>query len=133
MPVLYPVHPRTKNFIEQYGLKLSKNIRVIPPLGYLQMLAAEKNAAVILTDSGGVQKEAFFHHVPCVTMRRETEWIETVEAGWNILAGANPEKIKNAVRMFIDSPPLQAGISPYGEGNASDLILKSILEETGNV
>ena len=82
--VLYPIHPRTRKVLEKYNLHFSDKVKVVDPVGYFEMLVLEKNAALILTDSGGIQKEAFFYNVPCVTMRDETEWVETVELGFNI-------------------------------------------------
>ncbi len=97
--IIFPIHPRTKNRIREFGLEnyLTSNIRVIAPVGYLDMLELEKNAYAILTDSGGVQKEAFWLKVPCITLREETEWVETVKYKWNILVGANKDKILEAL------------------------------------
>jgi UDP-GlcNAc3NAcA epimerase len=99
--VVFPIHPRTRKMINYYGLSdllENNNVKVIDPVGYLDMLKLEKNAKAILTDSGGVQKEAFWLKVPCITLRDETEWIETVNLGWNRLVGSNVEKILEAVR-----------------------------------
>jgi UDP-N-acetylglucosamine 2-epimerase len=99
--VVFPIHPRTRKMINYYGLGdllENNNVKVIDPVGYLDMLKLEKNAKAILTDSGGVQKEAFWLKVPCITLRDETEWIETVNLGWNRLVGSNVEKILEAVR-----------------------------------
>jgi UDP-N-acetylglucosamine 2-epimerase len=99
--VVFPIHPRTRKMINYYGLDdllENNNVKVIDPVGYLDMLKLEKNAKAILTDSGGVQKEAFWLKVPCITLRDETEWIETVNLGWNRLVGSNVEKILEAVR-----------------------------------
>jgi len=97
-PVIFPIHPRTKNKIKEYNLEsLLKKIQVIDPVGYLDMINLEKNAKAILTDSGGIQKEAFWLKVPCITLRDETEWIETVETGWNTLVDCDPGKIARAV------------------------------------
>ena len=98
-PVIFPVHPRTKKKVEEYNLEfLIEKIQVIEPVGYLDMIQLEKNAKAILTDSGGVQKEAFWLRVPCITLRDETEWVETVRYGWNRLVGADKEKILDAVK-----------------------------------
>ncbi len=103
--VVVPLHPRTQKAISKIGVKISRRVQIIPPLSYLDMLIFEKNAAIILTDSGGVQKEAYFMGVPCVTLRDETEWVELVKEGWNKIAGTNPEKIVEAVKGFLRSPP----------------------------
>ena len=99
--VVFPIHPRTKKMINYYGLDdllENVNIKVTDPVGYLDMLKLEKNAKAILTDSGGVKKEAFWLKVPCITLRDETEWVETVNLGWNRLVGSDVEKILEAVR-----------------------------------
>jgi UDP-N-acetylglucosamine 2-epimerase len=99
--VVFPIHPRTRKMINYYGLGdllENDNVKVIDPVGYLDMLKLEKSAKAILTDSGGIQKEAFWLKVPCITLRDETEWIETVNLGWNRLVGSNVEKILEAVR-----------------------------------
>jgi UDP-N-acetylglucosamine 2-epimerase len=93
--MVFPCHPRTEKKLKQFGLwdKLTKKVKVIKPVGYLDMLMLEKNAKKILTDSGGIQKEAYIFKVPCITLRENTEWIETIDEGWNVLVGANKEKI----------------------------------------
>jgi len=98
-PVVFPVHPRTKNKIAEYKLEylLKKPLVAIEAVGYLDMISLERNAYAILTDSGGVQKEAFWLKVPCITLRDETEWVETVRYGWNRLVGADKEKILDEV------------------------------------
>ncbi len=97
-PVVFPVHPRTAERIRQLrDLALPAQVYLIEPVGYLDMLCLEQNARVVLTDSGGVQKEAFFFGVPCVTLRSETEWIETVHAGMNVVVGTDPAAIVDAV------------------------------------
>ena len=99
-PIVFPVHPRTKAAMKAFKIKPAKNIIVTGPVSYIDMIALEMNAAVILTDSGGVQKEAHYFRVPCVTMREETEWVETVRSGWNVLTGTRPAKIVRAVKRF---------------------------------
>ena len=123
--IIFPIHPRTLKFIEIHGLKdmISENIIITKPLGYLDFLMLEKNAYKILTDSGGVQKEAYILKVPCITLRENTEWIETVEDEWNILVGANKQKIINAVNKFF---PEKKQKNYFGSGNASKKIKKII-------
>ena len=98
--IIFPLHPRTKKYLEEYNLKLSDKIKVIEPLGYKEMIILEANAKLILTDSGGVQKEAYLAEVPCITLRNETEWTETVDSGWNQLAGAETQKIVELVKNY---------------------------------
>ena len=100
---VWPIHPRTKHKLESYGLKLDEipNLVVIEPVGYLDMLTLESNSAKIITDSGGVQKEAYFMQVPCVTVREQTEWVETLESEANILVGTDVEKIVAAVEKNV--------------------------------
>ena len=123
--VVLPIHPRTRQKIEQLGLNaLLSNLRVIDPLSYLDMVMLEKHAYAIVTDSGGVQKEAFFYQVPCITTRDETEWVETVDTGWNVLTGADADRIMGAFEGIAQRAP--ATLSPYGDGHAADLILQHI-------
>ncbi len=101
----------------------SRAIQVIPPVSYLEMLLLEGRARFILTDSGGVQKEAYFVQVPCITMRDETEWVETLDNGCNVLAGANKETILAAVEASANAGPWK---NPYGKGDASGAILNAL-------
>jgi UDP-N-acetylglucosamine 2-epimerase len=119
-PLVFPVHPRTAKMIASFGLEIPTNVRAIDPVGYLDMLMLEKNAECILTDSGGIQKEAYLFGVRCITMRDETEWTETVKAGWNCLTGANRSKIMGCFNDFHPS-----GVRPeiYGNGHAADKII----------
>ena len=119
-PVVLPVHPRTKQAIGETGLAELPGIQFIDPVGYAEMIALERSARMILTDSGGVQKEAYWLGVPCLTLREETEWTETVEAGWNVLTGVDAQRILKAVRMF--EPPSERP-TLYSEGEASDRIV----------
>jgi len=120
--VFYPVHPRTKKYLADYGLKFSANVRAASPTGYLDTILLERHAALILTDSGGVQKEAFFYEIPCVTMRDETEWVETVECGWNTIVGADKDKIVSTVRKYLAKKPERTALRPYGDGRAANKI-----------
>ncbi|MFA6291137.1 MAG: UDP-N-acetylglucosamine 2-epimerase (non-hydrolyzing) [Victivallales bacterium] len=128
MPVLYPVHPRTRKFLKEYGLSFSGNVRLVPPVGYLEMILLENHASFILTDSGGVQKEAFFYRVPCITMREETEWIETVELGWNKITGADSKKIIAAFADFAENRPSKTSAKPYGNGDAASKIVDRLIK-----
>lgn len=127
-PVIFPAHLRTRRILDKhfnYALKL-QNLRIIDPLGYFDMLKLESNAIKILTDSGGLQKESFLQKVPCVTLRDESEWVETLENGWNILAGACEDKI---ISVFYASQPTADQKSHFGLGDASRRMLK-FLEKT---
>jgi UDP-N-acetylglucosamine 2-epimerase len=125
IPVVFPVHPRTRQRLDgadlDSGLPQSSHPRLIEPVGYLDMLVLEKNASLILTDSGGVQKEAYFFAVPCLTLREETEWVETVDAGWNVLVGADREAIVAAASEFkpVGVPPRM-----FGDGRAAAKIVE---------
>jgi UDP-GlcNAc3NAcA epimerase len=125
MPVIFPVHPRTRARMEQYGITWEKHISLVEPVGYIDMLTLEWGAYRILTDSGGVQKEAFLLEVPCVTLREETEWPETVEAGWNVLVGSRWEAILEAVGLPRPNPSQQ---KPFGKGDAAIRIAHSLSE-----
>ena len=125
--VLYPIHPRTAKMIKEFDLKFSEKVKIIDPLSYFDMLILEKNAAIILTDSGGVQKEAFFFKTPCITMRNETEWTETVDEQMNILTGPSGIKITDAVKKFLSAPIKNSNLQPYGNGNASEKIIDIIM------
>jgi len=126
-PVIWPLHPRTQNAMERNGEPLTDcaNLHVIEPVGYLDMVQLEKYAAVIATDSGGVQKEAFFYGVPCVTLRDETEWVELIEAGWNRLAS-----LENSDRLVKDIFTAKGLLGNpkqlYGNGSASDKIVAAL-------
>ena len=126
-PVIFPIHPRTKKFIKNHGLegKIKDNILFSNPIGYIDFLWLEKNAKKILTDSGGVQKEAYILKIPCITLRENTEWIETIEDGWNVLVGADKEKIIDAVAKFN---PSKEQSNHFGIGEASKNI-KGIIDE----
>lgn len=129
LPVVLPLHPRTRKLIGDFELEhLLAPLNVVDPLAFLDMVALEQAAKVILTDSGGVQKEAFFYRVPCITMRDETEWVETVELGWNQLVGASYERIMSAFTHLADGRADDLS-TPYGLGHASRIILEELLKE----
>jgi len=123
-PVVFPAHPRTRAALARYDLVLAPHVRLVAPLGYLPFAALASQARVILTDSGGLQKEAYWYGVPCVTARPSTEWIDTVEAGANVLVDDDPDAIVRAVaaaRMPTSRPQL------YGDGHASERIASTLL------
>ncbi|HEX5711812.1 MAG TPA: UDP-N-acetylglucosamine 2-epimerase (non-hydrolyzing) [Solirubrobacterales bacterium] len=116
--VIFPIHPRTRKSIETWQLEVPANVEVRDPQTYTQMLVLERGASAIATDSGGVQREAYLWGVPCITMREETEWIETVSTGWNTLVGVDAEKFRAAL-----AKPLPAERPPiFGDGNAAQRI-----------
>jgi UDP-GlcNAc3NAcA epimerase len=120
-PVVFPAHPRTRAALAGLDLPLPGNVRLRPPAGYLDFAALASQARVIATDSGGVQKEAYWFGVPCVTLRERTEWVETIETGWNTLAGTDPDAIAKAVERAGPGhhhPPL------YGDGQAAERIAR---------
>jgi UDP-N-acetylglucosamine 2-epimerase len=125
-PVLLPLHPRTRERLARTGVAPLGAVRLLPPASYLEMLLLESNARMVLTDSGGVQKEAFILGTPCVTLREQTEWVETVEAGANILAGASPTRILRAVAAFERGGPRVRRRHPYGDGEACERIAQVI-------
>ena len=125
-PVIWPLHPRTELYLDTYRLreKFTSHpaVRIIDPVDYIDMVMLEKEAATILTDSGGVQKEAYFHRTPCITLREETEWTETIEAGWNRLAGYKTGKIIQS--LHIESERRE--IEEYGDGHAAEKIITAL-------
>jgi UDP-N-acetylglucosamine 2-epimerase len=126
-PVVLPLHPRTKKMMRVQGLiKEAKGIQLIDPVSYLDMLKLEKHARVILTDSGGVQKEAFWFRVPCITLREETEWLETIRSGWNVLAGSKTKSIVEEARHRAVRKPPPGGMGIFGDGKASEKIVQVI-------
>jgi UDP-N-acetylglucosamine 2-epimerase len=120
-PMVFPIHPRTRKALERIDLPLASHIRAIEPVSYLDMLALEHGARLIATDSGGVTREAYFLGVPCVTLREETEHVETVEHRWNTLAGTDTERILAAVRHFRADGP-QPPV--FGDGTAAQQIVQ---------
>lgn len=120
-PVIFPVHPRTRARLNQLSTQapIAPHVRLIDPVGYLDMVTLEQSAQMILTDSGGIQKEAYWLGVPCVTMRDETEWVETVKLGCNILVGASAKQILKAITQFSSSKEFVWDKNLYGEPNAA--------------
>lgn len=125
--VVFPIHPRTKKYLDRYNLldKLPRNIKLISPLGYLDMIRLMIGAERILTDSGGMQKEAYILGVPCITLRENTEWVETLKGGWNVLAGVDKEKIVEAASK---ANPKNKQKNIFGDGKASKRIVQCIKE-----
>lgn len=114
--VIFPIHPRTRKMIQEMGLSVSENVMAIEPVGHFDMLLLQEGANCVLTDSGGMQKEAYLLGVRCITLREETEWVETVEVGWNKLTGVDPD----AIRMTFESwHPSSERPTLYGDGNTA--------------
>ncbi len=103
MLVIFPIHPRTKNIIKENNIRVTENIKFIPPQGYIEFQGLLKNAEKVITDSGGLQKEAYIAGIPCITLRPETEWVETVESGWNILLDIEDEELIKKIELFNPS------------------------------
>jgi UDP-GlcNAc3NAcA epimerase len=120
--IILPLHPRTKKIISQNNIDVNSNINVIEPVGYLDMLMLLNNCNKVLTDSGGLQKEAFFAKKECVTLRNETEWIETVEAKANVIVGPDKEKIITEA-LKQNNVNFDEIKSPFGDGNTSQIII----------
>jgi UDP-GlcNAc3NAcA epimerase len=129
-PVVFPVHPRTRKKIAELPGALLERGSLLPvdPVSYLDMLVLQADARVVLTDSGGMQKEAMFLGTPCVTLRPETEWVETVELGWNVLAGADPLRIRAAAAAA--RAPEQHADAIFGDGNAARAIVRALEERS---
>ena len=127
--IVFPLHPRTKFKLEEFGLLdtviASDNILLIEPVGYIDFLMLASNAKLILTDSGGVQKEAFLLQTPCITLRENTEWVETIDSGWNILVGSDKNKIVEAISS-MQNHNLNNCENPFGDGNASEKIIETL-------
>jgi UDP-GlcNAc3NAcA epimerase len=121
--VVFPIHPRTRKVIAEMDGRIEPHVQLIDPVGYLEMVALTESARLVLTDSGGLQKEAYWLGVPCVTLRDETEWVETVEAGWNTLTGADSRSILDAVRSSA-RPSVHPSL--YGRGDAAKACVTEI-------
>ncbi len=131
-PVVLPLHPRTRACLAEAGLShLTDALTILPPVGYLDMVMLERAAAVVATDSGGVQKEAYFYRVPCVTLRDETEWTELVDLGWNRLAAPGRMNIEEAINAATRRAG-DSGETPYGQGDASTRIAAILASPAGS-
>ena len=124
--IVFPVHPRTAKALSNLGIRFGPHVDLVEPVGYLDMILLEDNARLIATDSGGVQREAYFLGVPCLTLRDETEWIETVETGWNKVIGTEPEEVLRAWGDFV-TPAERPAV--YGDGTASRRIAEILGSE----
>ena len=124
VPVVLPIHPRTRNTLNQWGIKVP--FHVIDPVGYLEMLTLVKHCKLVITDSGGLQKEAFFFKKFCITIREETEWTELVDLKANRTVGSDEKKILKAFKVF-SKKKMKIKTSPYGKGNASEKIVRELL------
>jgi UDP-N-acetylglucosamine 2-epimerase (non-hydrolysing) len=124
IPIIFPMHPRTKNKINEFNLNISNNIKVIEPLGYLEFLQLMANSKLIITDSGGIQEESCILKVPCVTIREKTERPETLEVGSNMLVGYEPNKILELSELMINKE--KNWINPFGDGKVSEKIIDII-------
>ncbi len=133
LPVVWPLHPRTRRVLQYHGLLdklVASGVCLIEPVGYVEMVQLEKYAALVVTDSGGVQKEAYFFQIPCVTMREETEWVELVQAGWNRLAPPDdPDTVTTAIFEALGTRGHE--VSPYGEGDAAEKIVARLAADLG--
>lgn len=126
-PVIFPIHPRTKQRIQSFNIQLPKNIHAISPAGYFEFLRLIFHSEKLLTDSGGAQKQAFFLSKPCITLRPNTEWVETTESGWNILVDDEPGKIIDAVSSF--KPQGSPDLSFFGNGFGSSKIIDTVVSK----
>jgi UDP-GlcNAc3NAcA epimerase len=131
IPLMMPMHPRTKLKLSKFGLSVPDAVHVIEPVGYLGMLSLLDRCSVVITDSGGLQKEAFYLGRPCVTARDETEWVETVDLGWNRLVGVDPLAMRSASLEFLAAPPIQGREGIYGDGHAADRVAEILVDAVG--
>ncbi len=131
IPVVFPVHPRTQKLLQEYRLleKMPGNVKLVKPMGYLDMLMLMANARKILTDSGGIQKEAYLLGVPCITLRENTEWMETLEGGWNVLVGGEKGRIIEAI---FNLAPMGTQRNVFGNSRASERISDILRREISN-
>jgi UDP-GlcNAc3NAcA epimerase len=132
IPVVLPLHPRTRKGLGRAAGEFISNLMLIHPVGYLDMVMLERNARLIATDSGGVQKEAFFYGVPCATLRTETEWTELVQSGWNTLVPPEAaSQVADRVLAVLDAPRPAQRPAFYGDGDAAPRIAKQLIELCG--
>jgi len=131
--VIFPIHPRTRNRLKEHGISpRDSNIRIIDPVGYIEMLKLLKQAKIVLTDSGGLQKEAFWSKTPCITIRNRTEWSETVEIGINLITGSDPKRIIQAIKSIKEKHheiKNRFRTNPFGDGKASKRIIEITKEK----
>ena len=127
--VVLPLHPRTIKKLNQFNITPNENIQIIEPVGYFEMIWLLTNASMVITDSGGLQKEAFFFKKPCLTVREETEWVELVDNGFNFLVGSDKQQIVHAFNK-VRTSSMDYSINLYGLGNAGDEIVKGLIEYT---
>ena len=120
--IIWPLHPGTKHQLEKFNISIPENINIINPVGYLDMISLQKNARLVISDSGGVQKEAYFYQVPCIILRDETEWVELIENGYSILSGSDSKRIKEAVNNMTLSEIDEMYL--YGKGDAAEKIVR---------
>jgi UDP-N-acetylglucosamine 2-epimerase len=133
-PAVLPLHPRTKKMMEVHHLfRGFKNIKFIEPLSYFDMLKLEKNAIGILTDSGGIQKEAYWLRVPCFTLREETEWVETINSGWNVLTGTEVKRILREVGRLEKRKRHPEGNKIFGDGKAGEKIVQILIRHSAHL
>jgi UDP-N-acetylglucosamine 2-epimerase len=134
VPTVLPLHPRTRKMMEAYHLLPGfKNIEFVEPVSYLDMLKLEKNAKAILTDSGGIQKEAYWLRVPCITLREETEWMETTQSGWNVLTGTEMTRILREVGRLEKRRRHPEANKMFGDGKAGEKIVQILMRHSANL
>lgn len=133
VPIVFPIHPRTENRLKEYDLweRAKTELNVIDPVGYLDFVRLLDASKIVVTDSGGVQKEAFFLDTPCVTLREETEWVETVESGWNVLVGSDRNQIIK--QLQTTERPTRRKQTPYGQGDAAEHIMETLVDYSDGV
>ncbi len=132
--IFFPIHPRTQKAMDLYGISglvESSNLILSEPVSYKEMIALERNAKVVITDSGGIQKEAYFFKVPCVVVRNETEWVELVNAGWNFLSGVKTDSIIKTAEYVISKEKFPTWKPFFGRGNASSKIVEVLIKNAG--